>query len=43
MIIPKLRKSHNYQMALQGKTIFERQLLKNHKSTDTTELHYSTD
>ena len=39
----KLRKSHNYQMALQGRTTFERQLLKNHKSTDTTELHYSTD
>lgn len=38
----KLRKSQNYQMALQGKTSFERQLLKNHKSSDTTELHYST-
>lgn len=38
----KLRKSQNYQMALQGKSSFERQLIKNHKSSDTTELHYST-
>jgi len=36
----RLRVSHNYQNYLQGKTEFERQLSKNHKSSNTTREHY---
>lgn len=37
-----IRKAHNYQKILQGKTLYERQISKNHKSSDTTEENYST-
>jgi len=36
----KLRVSHNYQNFLQGKSEFERQLSKSHKSGETTKEHY---
>lgn len=36
----QIRKSHNYQDFLKGKSEFERQLRKNHKSTDTTNNYY---
>lgn len=35
-----LRKSHNYQDYLRGKTEFERQIRKAHKSGDTTKIYY---
>ena len=38
----KIRKSHNYQDFLRGKTEFERQLNKSHKSGDTTKIHYES-
>ncbi|UTJ07104.1 hypothetical protein [Arcobacter roscoffensis] len=36
----QIRKSHNYQDFLRGKSEYERQLKKNHKSNDTTKIHY---
>ena len=38
-----LRKAHNYQLHLQGKTLYERQISKNHKDANTTENSYSTE
>jgi len=38
----KIRKSHNYQDFLRGKTEFERQLKKSHKSGDTTKIYYES-
>jgi len=36
----ELRKSHNYQMYLQGKSEFERQIKKAHKRGETTKIFY---